>query len=530
MLTPVYSGRVPGDYYTVALCKGVRSPANTRPILVAGQIEASGSGTVNVVELCTSPEDGRDKGGSGSGLHLATAGVFRGGPTAIVYAVPVGVDTGTAGTKDIVFGGNCTVAGSLQVQVGREIVDVAVDVGDSGDDVGAAVAALFAVGAGTNQDAPVTSAWVGGTHTLTYTAKDPGTDSQFIRYAFRDIPTGITIAGAGTDIESTLAAGGGDAAYSAAFAAAFTSGMPSYDFVVPCTVDSTALTTATTGLKDRITANASATIMRQMNAAVGCNTVLADATALSAGFDDGGTDYDEPGWRWQVIWGAGNWAQPFELAATEIGIRATKTATDRNYNWSGKTGATMPGIFPPSSVASYPTFAELEAALTSGVTPLKYERNELGFQYGITRVVRPTTCKFSSGAATDLRAADTNIPDTTQAVAMGMHSYASDLYQHSTITDDTDDGVPPADLPENCFTPSMKRAKMIARYKSYYCDRLGWCDKYYRNDLGELTDVANLFVCERDLTDSTATNDRIPVLVRRWHMRAGYAFEEFGSA
>jgi hypothetical protein len=376
-------------------------------------------------------------------------------------------------------------------------------------------------------DAPVTATFA--TPNLILTPKDPGLGGVSTRYAFRNIPAGITVAGAGTDVESVCTVGVTGELYSAAFAAAFTAGMPEYDFVVPCTIDPAHLTTATTGLKDRIVTQAGATIMRQMNAVIGVNGDLAGATTAAAGFDDGGTGIDEPGWRFQTVWGSMNFALPWELAGTECGIRATKTASNRNANWSGKKGAKMPGIFPPSTVAGYPLSSEIEAALVSGVTPLRYERNELGFQYGITKIVRPITCKFSTGAAPDLRASDTNIPDVAQAVAEGMNVYASDTYDNCTLTDDVD-GAPPPILPENCFTPSMKRAKMIARYKSMYCDRLGWCEKFYINGSGEVTDADELFVCERDLSDSTATNDRIPILVRRWHMRAGHAFEEFGAS
>ncbi len=527
MLTPVYSGRIPGTYYTVALCKGIRSPANTRPVIVFGLKGASGTGVANTPTLCTSPEDARTQGGSGYGLHLAAAAVFRGGPTAVVYTCVVEVDAATVVPKVIAFAGACTVAGTLQVQVGRTIFDIAVDVADTGDDVGTAVAAALDAATGTQGDAPATATFA--SPNLSLSPKDAGIDGAYVRYAFRNIPTGITIAAGSVDIESTCTAGLTGALYSAAFAAAFGDGMPSYDFVVPAATDTAYLTTATTGLKDRITTAAGATIMRQMNAVIGSNADLATATTASASFDDGGTDWDEPGWRFQVIWGKLQFALPWELAGTECGIRATKTAVNRNANWSGKRGAKMPGIFPVSLTTNYPTTAEIEAALTAGVTPLRYERNEIGFQYGLVTIVRPITCKFSSGGAVDLRASDVNIPDVAQAVAVGMNTYLADKYNSCTISDDDEDGNPPADLPEDCVTPSLMKSTAIARYKSFYCDRLGWCEKSYTNDAGELTDVAELFVCERDTADPTATNMRHPILVRRWHMRSGFAFEEFGA-
>ncbi len=527
MLTPVYTGRIPGTYYTVALCKGTRSAANVRPVLVVAQKLAAGTGVVDTVTLCTSPEDARTQGGSGSGLHLTAAGVFLGGPTALVYTCVVAVGAATAVAKNVPIAGACTVAGTLQMQMGREIISINVDVGDSGDDVGALCAAAIAPGAGTNADSPISATYA--TPNLILTPKDPGIGGVLHRYAFRNIPTGITIAGAGTDVESVCTIGVTGELYSAAFAAAFGTGMPDYDFVVPATQDPAAITTAVTGLKARVVTAAGATIMRQMNVVIGANDTLGGATTLSATYDDDGTGIDEPGWRFQVVWAKVNFALPWEIAGMECGIRATKTAIDRNANWSGKLGAKMPGLFPPASTANYPTTAEIEAALVSGVTPIKYERSEIGFQYGVCRVVRPITCKFASGGASDLRASDTNVADVTQAVAKGMNTYLADAYPDFTLTDDDEDGVPPADLPEKCTTPSLMKSKAIARYKSFYCDRLGWCEKFYTNDAGEKTDIADLFVSERDIADTSATNMRHPVVVRRWHMRSGFAFEAFGS-
>ncbi len=516
-LTSIMNGRVPQFVFSIALALGVRAVAGERAILVASPNKAAASGMDDTVYEITSNESAIAIIGQGFPGHRIIKSMLAAEERAKMYVVICPDNAATASTKTHVLGGAVTVAGVLKYQIADEILEISVTVAEPLDTIGAAIVAEGTA----HPDAPVLLTYDAGTDTVTSTAKGLGAEGDLLKFRWYDLPTGLTVSN-GT---GNLAGGTGSAGWSTAFAAAFAGGID-FDFVVPATNVTATLTTATTGLRDRIQTQALPANGKPMNVVLGYCTTGAAARTAADSFDLGTNDYTEVGWRFQGINAPVHFLEPWCIAGAVCAVRAVATqGTHRNDNW--------PGIWPGSSVqirglnttgiatADYPTKTDWNTDLSNGISPLAYD-----YATGTCKLVGSCTMKHVTGGAYDYRASWTNHIDVMDGLAVYCTQRVADAYPNKLITDDVA-GRPPENLGENSITPSMIKTVLAAAYGELV--GYEWVDATYVSGTGVTTDVCDLFVVERDATVPNFANARVAAFVRDWFLGAGIMYEEYGA-
>jgi phage tail sheath gpL-like len=516
----ILGGRVPQFVFSIALALGISTVSGERAILVATPNAAAAAGVDDTVYEITSEAAAITYIGQGYPGHRVIKKMIAAEPSSKIYAVIVGNNAATAASKTCVLGGVVSAAGTLKLQVADEILEIPVTVAETLDNIGAGI---VAEGTAT-PDAPVVITYaVGPAFTVTITAKQVGLDSNLLRYRFYDLPTGLTI----TNSSGTLAGGAGTPAWSAAYAAAFGGGV-SFDFVIPCTNETAALTVATTGLRDRITANAQPGISKLMNAVIAHTTTGADARTAADSYDLGLNTYAEGGWYWQIIDLPYLYAEPWCCAGIAAVQRAFATGgSKRNDNWPGiwPRSVVLKGLSPfGTDVANYPSKTDWNSDLSNGVSPAAYD-----YATQTVRLVGSVTCKHVVGGAPSYKASWTNHIDVMTGLAPYLTTRCADRYPNHLITDDVD-GRPPETLGSKSVTPSMLKKELEDGYADLVS--LEWVDETYTTGSGatlESHSVYDLFAVERDASNPSMCNARVACFVRDWFLGAGIMYEEYGT-
>lgn len=496
--------------------------AGTFPGGYAGQaitnlFTSYGSATVNVpVRIDDAAAALTYAGAGGEAYRALLPAVAKAKGKVPVYLCATTNASGAWATYTSTISGTATADGVLKVTIGTDVCQVSVTSGQGFATVGAAIAAAYSHTTGTQPLSPAVCTYAAGT--LTWQAKCAGTSGNSIRALISDIPAGLAFGSPTGLFTSGAAIAGYDAAYDAVLGVLF-----DVDYVLPCTIDTAAIT-ASGMLRDEIIDAADPGVGHLCTAALGCNTTEGDATTMTASLDLGGTDYDEPAVWFEHFPAVANQAEPWVIAAEGVSIRANKTVVDRNANFGQiNKVATLSFVPVPASTSSYPTKASIEAMLAAGCSPIEYVLSS-----GTARVVRFQTCKHVTAGSADFRAADTNVADVGAYLAKDQSQALADEYGGCVIADDVD-GREPEDLGQNTVTASLMASTALARYKSRFCGTLGWCEEVYRDaTTGEVTPIDDQFAFERDSTDSSRINGVNPFVVKRWCMGIGVRYEEIG--
>lgn len=169
--------RKPGKYFEFNTKLAVRTlPGNLQKTLIAGQRLAAGSVLANTPVDVFSSDQAALYFGYGSIAHLMVLSALMTNPYLALTVIALDDAGGSiAGTQTLTITGPATAAGILQLNIGDQNVVIAVAVGDTANNIAAAINAEIAK----QPNLPFTAAVVGAVVTLT--AKNKGTLGSAIK-------------------------------------------------------------------------------------------------------------------------------------------------------------------------------------------------------------------------------------------------------------------------------------------------------------------------------------------------------------
>jgi phage tail sheath gpL-like len=184
--------------------------------LIIGQKRTGGTGTINTIQKVTSADQVLTLAGRGSMLHRQARAWFANNRfTETWIGILDDAAAGVVATGTITVTGPATAAGTINLYLGGELVQVAVASGDAATAIATAIAAAITA----NPDLPVTAAAVSAVVTVTHRHKgEVGLDFD-MRANYQDgerLPAGVTLAfvamsaGATNPVLTTLLAALGD--------------------------------------------------------------------------------------------------------------------------------------------------------------------------------------------------------------------------------------------------------------------------------------------------------------------------------
>lgn len=331
--------RKPGKYIEFNTKLAVRTlPANAQEVLILGQRLAAGEVPALTPTRVFSDAEAATCFGQGSMLHRMVRAAIRAYPyisitcLALDDAAASVVATGTA-----TLAGAATGSGVATVQVGLDLVQVAVDSGDTAADVATALVAQ----ASQQPDLPVVFAANAGV--LTLTARHKGKLGNCIKIAAKCTASGLAatvVAMAGGDVDPGIAVG---------LAMVASAG---HDVIITPYADETGLT----ALREHLEFTGGPLEQRGAVAAYVLASTLASATTLAGQVNHGRVSG-------ALLRGARR--LPWEIAAAYGAVIASEEDPARPLNTLTLTGIDAP------DVADRLTRTEQEVLLRNGVTPLE---------------------------------------------------------------------------------------------------------------------------------------------------------------
>lgn len=424
-LTSVISNanKVPGVYLRVSLGVGQRSSGeNTRYVVIFANKTSAGTGSVETEYDIFSEDDARTIGGTGSEAYWMCRAAIRANPSVAIKLILITASAGVAATGTLVFTGPATSAGTVEVSC----MGMTIEVPYASGDANTAVAALVNTYVNNQTDWPITSAVVSGT--VTATARHPGPRGNDIALRARIIDgTGIGVTDPATDY---LTAGA-------------TSDDPQNCLDAELAVRRTYLAfpysdaTQLAKLKAHLDAQDEPDAGNRKYGIWGSLDTLANTTTIATGLNLA---------RMQCAWMEKSDDTPGMLAAALAAFRAAAEEADVAHNFNGEI---VPYLHPHFRSADIPTNAELQSALSNGITPLTSTNS------GEVAIVRSVTCKSQDTAGKpDYRVLDTHKVTVPDFIASEIELAISDRFGGFKASNDPADGESP---PVNVATPSMVR-------------------------------------------------------------------------
>ena len=189
--------RTPGQYIEIDNTKAVQGlPGQTRRLLVLGQRLAAGSVAAKTPTRILHPDQAADYFGRGSLLHSMLTALRAVNGTTEVWAVALDDnEAGAAAAGSVAFGGNVTVAGTLNLYLAGTRVQVGVAAAEAGNATATKVAAAI----NQHKDLPVTAAVNGSDNKkVDITARHKGETGNSIDvrvnyYQGQALPKGLTV-------------------------------------------------------------------------------------------------------------------------------------------------------------------------------------------------------------------------------------------------------------------------------------------------------------------------------------------------
>jgi phage tail sheath gpL-like len=458
--------KIPQVAFVAMSAQGVRGPGtDLRRTVIVGQgvTQPAAGGTQAAATPCPiySAEDAGTKFGCGSPIHRMARAFLERYPGAPLYGCRAADPAGVMATATITVAGPATSSGMIRLWIGGDSVEVAIASGDIANTVAAALRAAVGPGAGggaTANDSPLPVYSSGATNAVILNAKFLGADGNDIAFAYeQEGAAGIVLTGGA----GNLASGTLEAAWDLAYDAVLDVDPLRYTYILPSTCDVTVLTSGADSIKTRIGSIALPSGGgKRGHVVVGSTASETTAETLSSALETGLAS-DPSGPRMQAAWVKNHDIEPWVLAALVAGTRASKEAQSVKQNWTGFTGCVIPGIHMPLSTANYPTRAEINLALTGGVTPITFDAVAR-----VAKVIRSITCKHSTGGVSDYRAIDTSTPAIVDYVTDDLEVFLADTYDGCGVVNDVA-GEIPDNLPENAVSPRCVEKAVYGRLKMH---------------------------------------------------------------
>ncbi|TXG76837.1 MAG: phage tail protein [Rhodocyclaceae bacterium] len=329
--------RKPGKYAEFNTALAVRTlPGNLQKTLIVGQRLSSGSVAANTLVDVFSDTDAAAYFGRGSIAHLMVRAALAANPYLSLQVIAMD-DAGAsvAATNTVTPAGTASTSGVLTVNIGDQVVQVAIAAGDTATAVAAALNAQIAL----QPDLPVTAGVAGAVVTLT--AKNKGTLGNGVKVVSSSTATGLTVS------NTSPASGATDPTIATALAVVFASG---HNIIATPWNDTTNLTALRTHL-DSVSGAQEKRGCIGVYAHVG---TLAAATTLAPTINGG---------RITGLLVPSAYENVYEVAAAYAAVIASEEDPARPLNTLGLTGIAAPPL------ANRLSRTEQESALNNGVTP-----------------------------------------------------------------------------------------------------------------------------------------------------------------
>ena len=462
--------RVPLFYAEVDSSAASITTGVNKSVLI-GQMLSGGTATVNVPVAVSSAAKAKTLFGRGSQLARMVEAYRKNDSAGVLYCVPLAEPTGDQAEGTVTFSGTATASGVVYVYIGGVRVAASVAVGDTDEDVAAAIAAAI----NGNSDLPVTAVAGSGDDFVTLTAKNEGLLGNEIMInvnyagsaAGEELPAGISAT------VTPMAGGSGTPDITDAFEAL---GDEAFEFIGMPYSDSTSLSAAKDEMQDA-TGRWSPT--RQLYGHV--YTAKRGDSATLATF--GASNNDQHCSIFGMEPGLVN--DPCEVAGAVLGRQAVFISADPAR--PTQTGILV-GLTAPHMQDRF-ILSERQLLLTNGIATL--------YTSGYVRIERAiTTCQKNAFGDEDVSYLDSETMHTLSYVLRYLRSIITTKYpRHKLANDGTRFGAGQA-----VVTPNVIRAELIAAYR--------------RLEYQAIVENADLFaenlVVERDVNDVNRLNVLFP--------------------
>jgi phage tail sheath gpL-like len=417
--------KVPGTYIRTTFGAGARSAADsTKHVVLFGNKYATGSTmTVETEYDCYSIDEARALAGNGGELACMAEQALTANPGASIKLIAVTESAGTKANATVIIGGTtATTAGTVEVSVRGEIIEIGFAAGDAI----AAIATAVRDAINNKTFWPVVASV--STATVTVTAKNFGPRGNFISLRTRIIEsgTGITSTASATYLGSGATSDDPQTALDVEAALRRT-------FLACPYADSTQIAK----FKSHVDAQDEPEVGNRKRVVFASHDTIANVTTLATGVNFQRVD---------CIWMRNSDMTPAEISAGICAFRAGQDSTQPRFNYDG---VQIPGFKPHYNSADRPTNAQLKAALNNGITPLA----TVGA--GDVAIVRGITSKSQdSSGKPDYRVLDWHKVTVIDYGADIFEIVYSDRFGGFAASDDAKDDKLPPDL---VCTPKMVR-------------------------------------------------------------------------
>lgn len=406
--------------------------------LLLGQMVSGGTATPNVPVLVSSYAQARTLFGPGSMLALMFRSYYKAGGTLEVWGMPV-VDNaaGVAASGSVTLTGPATAAGTINLYIGGDLVQVAVSLGDTATVIAGNVAAAI----NANVDLTVTASATAGA--VTITAKHKGLTANFMDLRLNyNAPSESLPAGIGATVVA-FAGGVADPILTGAISGL---GERQYDVIGMPYVNAIPFAAMTQELESRWGA------IRQNDGrmvAVANNT-LSNLAALGA------TVNTAQG----LIFGVRNMpTKTFELAAA---IVAVASASLNNDPAQPLQTLALPGVLAPS-ISDRFLMSEANVLLFDGIATTYVDDS------GMVRIQRAiTTYQKSALGANDVSYLDWTTLATLSYLRYDFRTNWMNKYPRAKLADDGTRFGPG----QVVVTPKIGKAEAIAKFTQWETDGL----------------------------------------------------------
>jgi phage tail sheath gpL-like len=478
----------PGLYISVNLLAGAAAPGTgiLRVLLIAPKA-ASGTLTVDTeIRAGGGPESAGVAWGVGTPGHLAAKQIYLKAPDAqIDFAAPTA--GATAATLNITASNVPTGNTAVHFDIAGREFDVEWNSGESTDTF--KTRAINAINAKT-QDLPVTAS-SGGVGIITITGKVLGRISNDIRVKVTLITQTGTETVTGAVVYTNLSGGTTDADITTVLANA--SGRE-YAYILPCLSNTDAETTGSGS-------NVARVLTHVGNYNTGLNAklqqvVIATTSATMTNTKTAAVSRNSQVLEWVYAFAARS--LPCELAARELGGRLAMVVLDPAGNRIGELYDNVYGS--ADTIADNPTAAELEDALTNGITILAFNASSQLY------LVRPiTNYSIDSAGGADRRLLDVQNVDATYVIARDLRSALPQAFPNAKIAKDSLPGAEPP--PRGVVEERDIKEFVISRVAS-------WCRQGVALRSALDTAVANgELIVQVNPSDATQVDIVVPVTI-----------------
>lgn len=423
------SNKVPGIFLKVELGVGARAAGDSaRYVVIFANKTSAGTAVVETEYDVLSEDDARTLGGAGSEAYWMCRAAMKANPGVALKLICITASGGTAATGTLVFAGTATAAGTVEVSVMGETIEVPYAVGDASTVVAAAVNTAI----NNKTDWPLTAGVVSST--VTGTARHAGPRGNFIAFRARIIDgAGITVTDPATDYLTSGA----------------TSDDPQNCLDVQTALRRTYLVapysdaTQLAKFKTHLDAQDEPDAGNRKYCVWGSLDTLANTTTVATGLNFP---------RMQCGWLEKSDDTPGMVAAALAAFRAGAESTDLAHNYNGEA---VPNLKPHYRSADVPSNTELNSALNNGITPLTSTNS------GEVVIVRSVTCKSQDSAGKpDYRVLDTSKVVVPDFLAEDIELAIADRFGGFKASGDPADGESPS---PDVLTPSLLRDLIFER-------------------------------------------------------------------